>query len=515
VAGVASAAWIAAAADAQTPKRGGNLTLGTELEPPHYDCHAGPGVNVIAFVAPEYSMLMRYDVDAFPKIVGDLAESWSASPDGLTYTVKLRPNVKFHDGSTLTAEDVKASYDRIRNPPTGIVSVRKNDYVDVASIDVVDPLTVAFKLSQRNTMMLDYFASPFNCIYSARRLQQEPNYPATNVMGTGAYTFVEYVKGQSWTGKRFDSYFKPGQPYLDGFKWVLFAPGAPINALSAGQIDAFTRGLAPQEVETIRNVRGDKVKFPTAPLLQITHVTFNTTRKPFDDPRVRKALNLAIDRYGGLEPMSKINNSFQVGKLFRNETDLGLPAAELEKLPGYGRDMNANRAEARRLLTEAGVPNLTFKLHNSNQANPFGSLGLFVIDQWRQIGVTVEQAPVDFGNYLRLHGASDFDVSIDYAAVAADDPTASLVKFIPGSGTNYGKINDPVLADLYAKQKVEGDPAARKKLVNSFEQRVIEQAYIAPLFRPGWVMVMSSDVMGWKPSPNYYYGYDLTDVWRQ
>src|SRR5258708_10787624 len=119
-------------ANAQVPKRGGILNFGVVAEPPNYDCHASNTFALIHPIAPHYSLLVKFDGKDYPKIVPDLAQSWTVAPDGLSYTFKLRSGVKFHDGSPLTSEDVKASYERIINPPTGVVSIRKAYYSDLA-----------------------------------------------------------------------------------------------------------------------------------------------------------------------------------------------------------------------------------------------------------------------------------------------------------------------------------------------------------------------------------------------
>src|SRR6185436_5452932 len=143
-------AGAASVADAQTPKRGGILRTHMQGEPANLDCHQSVLIFSLQVVKPIYSGLVRFDEPNFPKVVGDLAESWTISPDGLTYTFKLHQNVKFHDGSPFSSADVKASFDRIRNPPQGIPSQRRNDFADVTSIDTPDANTVVFKLARSN-----------------------------------------------------------------------------------------------------------------------------------------------------------------------------------------------------------------------------------------------------------------------------------------------------------------------------------------------------------------------------
>ena len=128
-------ASIAAAtpAWAQTPQSGGTLAFAVSAEPPNFDCHAQSSFAFIHPVRPHYSTLLKFDTANYPKVVGDLAESWTLSPDGLTFTFKLRQGVKFHDGSAFSSADIKATYERLRNPPQGVRSLRVESYADIDS----------------------------------------------------------------------------------------------------------------------------------------------------------------------------------------------------------------------------------------------------------------------------------------------------------------------------------------------------------------------------------------------
>ena len=500
---------------ADTPKRGGTVTLVVEGGPPDYDCYAGTSFVVLNYVASHYSTLLRYDTANYPKIVGDVAQSWTVSPDGLSYTFKLHPNVKFHDGTQMTSADVKASYERLRNPPAGVVSVRKSDYADVASIDTPDAQTVVFKMTKANPVMLANFASPWNCIYSGKRLEADQKYPQTNVMGTGAFTFVEYQKGAKWTGKRFDGYFRPGLPYLDGFTAIEVANGTnAVNALSAGQVDATFRLLSPPEIDVIAKARGDKMTFPSSAVIVNVFATFNSTRKPYDDVRVRKALSLAIDRKGNLEPMKRITNLYVDGGLIRPGYEMASSDAQLQALPGLGTNVDANRAEARRLLAEAGQANLTVKLLNRNVNIPYQPLGVLLISEWSKIGVKAEMESLETAQYQSRLLSGDFDVAIDFYGPPTDDPSQVLQKFVPGAGVNFGKYVDPMLTDLFDRQKAITDVAERKRLVGEFEKQVVSQAYVAPLYWVGRTVAIPSNIHGWTPTPSFFLSFDLTEIWR-
>lgn len=158
------------ASSADQPRKGGELVFAVSSEPNTYDCQALGSSVAMQSLAPHYSTLLKFDSERYPEIVGDLADSWTVSPDQKTYRFKIRTGVKFHDGSILTADDIKATFERLRNPPAGVASLRKASFSDIESIDTVGDGEVAFKLSQPNGAMLSVFASPWNCVYSKKLL---------------------------------------------------------------------------------------------------------------------------------------------------------------------------------------------------------------------------------------------------------------------------------------------------------------------------------------------------------
>src|SRR5262245_14364462 len=228
----------------QEPTRGGTLVVGiNSRDPPSYDSHQSTLFPIIHLLTPHYSNLLRIDLSNYPNVVGDLAESWTVSEDLKTYSFRLRSGVKFHDGSPFSAEDIRASYERIRTPPQGVVSVRQGLVADIETIETPDSDSVVFRLKRPNRALLYAFANPFNCVFSAARLKENPQFPARTVLGTGPFRFVEHIAGAHWKGERFKDYFKPGLPYLDGFQAVFTQGPALINALQGGQIMADLRSV--------------------------------------------------------------------------------------------------------------------------------------------------------------------------------------------------------------------------------------------------------------------------------
>jgi peptide/nickel transport system substrate-binding protein len=500
---------------AQEPQRGGILQFGIAAEPPTYDCHATGTFAVLQRVAPHYSTLLKYEQFKYPNIVGDLAESWTVSPDKMTYTFKLRPNVKFHDGSTLTSEDVKASYDRIMSPPPGIVSDRGGLFRNVAKVETPDARTIVFRMKEVDLSIMESgFASPWNCIYSAAKLRADPNFPARNVMGTGPFKFVEHVAGSHWVGVRFDDYFQKGKPYLDGFRAITLTTSAMLNAMEGEHILAEFRGFSPPERDRIVRALGDKVKVYESDWLFQMLISFNTKKKPFDDERVRRALSLAIDRWGGSNSLRKVSSLGPVGGLLMPSGKWSASEAEMVKWPGYGKNIEANRAEARRLLKEAGAENLSLTLTNRNIA-PFVASGIYVIDQWRHIGVKAQHKQLETAAWFATRASGDFEALFDSFVDLGTDPSTGLEKYVSGRKGNQVITNaeDPKLDELYDEQARTIDPAKRRRLVREFETRAMEKAYAVPFLHMSRYVVLSSRVRGWTISPSQMIYQDLADVW--
>ena len=511
-----AAIGLLGAAQAQTPKRGGDLRVAVASEPNTTDCHAASTFTVVHHLAPHYSFLVRHDPANYPKIIGDLATGWSWSPDGKALTVTLPEGVKFHDGSPLTAADVKASYERIKTPPTGVNSPRRDHFRGMTAVEAPDAKTVVFKLDQADPSFLTKLASPYNCIFSATKLAADPRYPEKEIMGSGPFVFVERKSGSEWVGKRFDGYFRQGQPYLDGFRNLVMANSAIINNLQGGSVDVEFRGISGAERDRLKSAVGDKLAFQETSWLSGFILSFNTEKAPFDDIRVRRALHMALDRWGSIPGLAKISQLKDVGGLLRPGFDLAATPAELEAMPGMKRDMVAARAEARRLLREAGHPNLTFKLLNRPVA-PYPTAGVFLIDQWRQIGVTVEQVQADTAQYFAALSNGTFEAGIDFTTEFADEPNIQWSKYVSMDRSppplNSARFTDRKLDDLFDRQSVEADPAKRKVLLREMESYMLDQAYMVPLFWFNRIVAHNSAMKGWPITPSHLLNQSLAEIW--
>ena len=497
------------------PKRGGTIEFAVLVEPSNYDCVSNTSFAFLHPIAPHYSTLLKFDAPDYPQIVGDLAESWSISPDRRTYTFKLSPNVLFHDGSPLTSKDVKATYERIIRPPPGIVSARRVDYAAIATIATPDPQTVVFHLSWPDAAALESFASPWNGIYSAARLAEDPHFPDQHVLGTGPFVFVEHVKRQYWRGRRWDRYFRPGRPYLDGYRADFMKVPQVVPAYKSGRILAEFRGVSPPQRDALVAALGNQIEVAESPWLSELLVVFNTKKPPFDDARVRRALSIAIDRWGAAEKLKATTFLKYVGGLMRPGSSMATPEIDLINLPGFGRDIVAARAEARRLLDAAGVQDLKLTLLVRDIPMPHYAGAALLADSWKEIGVATTQQRLDIFQWQKVAAAGNFDVAQDFEGDYFDDPTIQLTKYVSPdlSPVNFSGATDRFLDALYIGQAMTANPVERAKIVRDFERHALTQAYTVPLLWWNRVVVTSSRLHGWNITPSHFIGQDLADVW--
>jgi peptide/nickel transport system substrate-binding protein len=518
VSSVVLAAWLPA--HAAQPRSGGELVFPVPSEPPSYDGHREETFGLIHPIAPFYNTLLRVDPNdpSGTKPVPSIAESWTVSPDGKTYTFKIRSGVKFHDGSAMTSKDVKATYDKIVFPPKGVGSSRKGQYAVVESIEAPDATTVVFKLKQPSGAFLASVASPWNFIYSAAILAKDMHWYEKNIMGTGPFMFVEHVKGSHVVGKKNPNYWDKGKPYLDGFRAIFMrSSSAQVAAVRGERAHIQFRGFTPADRETLKNALGDKITVQESPWDCVLLVGFNHEKKPFDDKRVRRALTLALDRYEGSKALSRIAIVKAVAGVQVPGTPYATPPEELAKVAGYWTDIVKSRAEAKQLLIEAGVPDgFSFTFSNRGIPMPYEPLAVWLIDQWRQIGLNVKQEVIESRAYFGTIRKGDAQVFMDFQCGYIVEPDLDLYKFLSSdrNPANYGRYKDPVLDELYDKQSRATDVAERKHLIQQFEKRLLdEEAHYLITLQWHRIIPHSSKVKGWTITPSHYLNNTLDTVW--
>jgi peptide/nickel transport system substrate-binding protein len=520
-AGVAVAVVFAGPPAEAAPKKGGTLTFVVPDEPPSFDGHRETTFALIHPFAPFYSVLIRVNPEnpsSPTDFVCDLCtEMPKPTDDGKTYTFKIRQGVKFSDGTPLTARDVAASYEKIIFPKEGTTSARVAFFVMVESVSAPDDHTVVFKLKYQSGAFIPALANPYNFIYSKAKLDQDIRWYEKNVMGSGPFKFVGREAGAFVRGERNKDYYVKDQPYLDGFEAIFSNKQAVrVQAIRGDRAAIEFRGFPPKSRDDLVQALGKDITVQESDWNCSLLFTPNHTKKPFDDPRVRRALTLAIDRWGGSKHLSQIAIVKAVGGVAFPGHPLAATKEELEQLPGYWPDINKSRAEAKRLLQEAGVSDLKFTLWNRAIDQPYTIVGTWLIDQWRQIGVTVDQKMEPTGPFYARLRSQEFDVTMDFNCQSVINPLLDVGKFLSTDVGNesYGGYTDRDLDKLFEAMNRAPDQAEQRKLMRQFEKRVLdEQAHSFITLWWNRIIPHRSYVKGWKISPSHYLNQDLANVW--
>ncbi len=519
-AGVALSGAFANAAD--TPKPGGVLNFVVPGKAPSYDGHIETTYAMVHRIRPFYSLLIRVNPDnpsdpsdfVCDLCVGDVPKP---TEGGTVYTFKIRDGVKFHDGTPLTSADIKATYDKIIFPPKSVPSARKSFFKAVESITTPDDHTVVFKLAFPTGSFIPALATPFNFTYAKKDLDAHGYaWHKTNINGTGAYKFVQHQQGSFLEGVKNPDYYIKGRPYLDGFKAITSAKMAlSIQAIRGDRAAIEFRGFPPKARDDLVKALGDKITVQESDWNCVLLATPNHKKKPFDDARVRQALTLGLDRWGGSKYLSRIAIVKTVGGVVFPSHKLAATKDELMKLKGYGSDINAARAEAGKLLADAGVPGLKFTLTNRGVDQPYKVVGTWAIDQWNKSGMKVDQQVLPTPQfYDALRKKKEYDVSMDFNCQSVINPIADITKFLGSAGNNYGSYQDQPLEDIYNKILKSGDEAEQRRLIRDYETRALsDQAHL--LITLWWYKINPhrSYVKGWKIAPSHYLNQHLDNVW--
>jgi peptide/nickel transport system substrate-binding protein len=511
----------AASAFAETPKRGGILTFMIAADGgPSFDGHRETTYAVLHATAPFYSVLIRVNPDNPASTTDFTCDLCTAMPqatdNGLTYTFKISKGVKFHDGTPLTAQDVAASWNKIIHPPPGIASARRKNFVMVDTVTAPDDETVVFKLKFATLTFVPALADPFAYVYSKKKLDQDMHWYEKNIMGSGPFKLVDYQVGQSIKGERNSDYYHPGRPYLDGFV-AIFAPKQSVrtDAILSDRSALEFRSVPPSMRDQLVKGLGDKITVQESDWNCGNLLTPNHQKKPFDDVRVRKALFLAIDQWKGAEALSKITIIKTVGSIVFPGSPLAATKDELQQMIGYGPDIEKSRAEARRLLKEAGQENLEFELLNRNVDQPYKIVGTWLVDEWSKIGVKVTQKMAPIGPEFDAMRSGNFAVVLQANCNNVVNPIADVGRYLPHEvePENYGYFADPEEIDIYNRMLRETDLTKVRALMRQYETRINQQAH--QLMVTWWhrIVSMHSYVKGWKISPSHYLNQDLANIW--
>lgn len=494
------------------PKHGGVLTVVTSGDPPNFDPFAHTSSFVLRIVAACYNTLIMMNPEQPDEIIGDLAESWEQSDDGLSYTFKIVENAKFHDGVPLTAADVKHTFDIVRDPPEGVISARKDLLSAVSSIDQLDDYTVRFNLSRPSPGLISSLATGW-FVVAPKHILEAKGTMAEDVIGSGPFKFKEYIRGVSYEMVRNEDYHVPDRPYLDGIKCYIVPDASTRFAyLRSGQID-LDDSLSGQDARVAERDFGDKVKVYSTTSYVGDPFTMNSQRAPFNDIRVRKALAYSINHDEALKVL--MDGDGQVGGHNVPGSPWSISEEELSTIPGYGKDVEANRAEAKRLLAEAGYPDgFETTLKGRKAAGTHEARVIFLADQFSKIGVKAEIKVLESAEYFEAMNNRDFDIATNTVTALTSDPDFLFGSYHTTSGAlNYSGIDAPEVDDLYLRQSQETDPVKRAELARELERTTLDLFGTVILYFKGKFIVTSSRVNNFYIHPEPDNNRRFQNVW--
>ena len=467
---------LASPAAAQAPRPGGVITLMQREElAVGFAIHETATIATVWPALPCFNNLVVFDqlkrVESVDSVVRDLAEKWSWQDGYRNLVFFLRKDVRWHDGKPFTAKDVKFTFDTIREAPESTARLRTNPrkdwYANVEAIEAADPYTVVFHLKRPQPSLLLMLASGQSPVYPAHVLPAEHR---NRCVGTGPFKLKEWRKGESVEYVKNPDYFVKGRPYLDGLKYLIISErGTRTAALQSGRLDAASPG------ETTRAIAEQlKAAVPGMVITQVgagnaDNLLINSTRPPFNDVRVRRALSYAIDRHAYVRSVAQGGATVGAALAPRPYGLWGLGEKELASLPGYGNPRD-DKAKARALLAEAGFGpphGLKTEVLVRGIAS-YLDFASFVISELKQ---------VDTVQWYSLLARKEYQIGANISGFGLDDPDANFYEnFGCTSIRNYTGYCNELVMKLIDQQSQELDPKKRLALVQQILRKLEEEA---------------------------------------
>ena len=468
-----------------------------------------------------YNNLVLFDqtdkVARAESIKPDLATEWSWSADNTALTLKLRQNVKWHDGKPFTSADVQCTWDAIMDKRSAgwRKNVRKEWYHNLKDVSVNGPYEVKFTLMRPQPSFMSILANGWSAVYpchvDGKIMRSKP-------IGTGPFKVADYRPGDSLRLVKNTEYWKPGLPYLDGVEYKI-VPSAATRTLAfvAGQYDMTFPGDATAAVTKDIKSQSPKAVCEAVPN-NVTQVLLLNHKAPLmQDPRVRRAISLALDRNAfvtaqhGYGRLGGVMMSPPYGVW-------GLAPEQLEAVPGYGKDVEKNRAEARKLMEEAGYgPNKRLKLtYIVRQSTPAYLQGASIVaDHLRTVYIEGEIEQKEYSIFTGQIMKGAYTLAFHTTGSAVDDPDIVLYEnYMCESQRNYTKYCNKEIEAKIEEQSATIDPKKRKQLVQQ-----IDLALQQDIARPTLYQSLSGTcwhpyVKGFLRATNGIYSHNrLENVW--
>jgi len=493
---------LAAAQD--KPKRGGTITIGHDADAVGLDPHLAIAFASKHFFEYVYTGLLRYNYKM--ELEPDLATSWE-HPDDLTFIFHLRKGVKFHNGDEMTSEDVKFSFDRMKDPKTA--SPWKFIYDAVSSIDAPDRYTVKFKLAYPYPAFLVYLGDVrYSAIVPKKEVLKRGN--LQNVMiGTGPFKLAEYLPGDQARYVRNNDYYEPGLPYLDGFTLkVIEDESSRLAAIRKGSVQLTWI----KEIQLAELARKDK-DITIAQTLPSRHLHFfiNTSKGPLSHVKVRQAIASALDRQEFIDTIL-LGQGVLSTCIPPSTVPYVMSDQETKNLPFYKQDYELSK----KLLKEAGYPGgFEFTIRTSTHSPDYVPSAQIIQSQLAKIGIKVKIEQQEWGVLLKAFRASDFEGMI-FANVWYPDPDGYVYSWLYSkSSENMGGFKSERIDKLLDLQRKTMDQKKRVQIWRDIQLALAEEIPIIWIYaHPQRNEMYRSNVMGYHAMPNTSRIY-VREVWSK
>ena len=470
------------------PKSGGVLKYAITSRLPHFDFHQSGTINSLGSQGCMYDNLIRRDPrDSGKTIIPDLAHSWEIAKDGQTYTFHLREGVQFHDGAEFTSEDVKATYDRIAKPPQGVMIPRSTLFTTVSEIQAPDKKTVIFKLSEPRpaSFMMAAFASGWNGIVRKKTLDDNQGNlrRVVDIPGTGPFKSKRRVENEVWVMEKNASYWNKGLPYLDGIEFYHALPFSPElgSAVLSNRVD-YARICDPVTMRKAQATKGMKATSFYQSVIQATYM--NNKKKPLDDPRVRRAIHLCLDRPVLIDVVKDVSPMMMGGFLYPF-SDVATPIDQLKKRPGYQEDTTAAIKEAKALMAAAGYANglkqpLDYMIRDLASFKLWAQAVQAMLQQ--ALGIEIKLRTVVESVWFDDIKAGNYDLAIGAVVSTLLDPSDYFNAWYKKDGPqNYGFWDNKTFNELLPQIDREVDPKKRLELIRKAEDAMEQDPPLLPV----------------------------------
>ena len=468
----------AVAAPAAAQKRGGVFRVWNFDSPPGlniYEQATPPGQGPLMAI---YNNLILFDQhvaqDNLASIVPDLATKWSWNEEGTELTFTLRQGVKWHDGMPFTAKDVLCTIDLQldKGPQKVRFNPRKSNFKNLASVTAEGDFQVTFHLKRRQPAFPMLLAGGFGAITPCH---QTPDQMRQHPIGTGPFKFVEFRPNEYIKLTRNPDYWKPGLPYLDGIEFTIIKdPATAVLAFVAGKLD-WAPALKPSMLNDIKNQMKD-ANCQLIPGSVNRHLLVNRDKPPFNDPKLRRAMALAIDRKAFVDIIAE--GKGEIGGILQPAPGglWGMPPDQVKQLPGYDPDVAKNRAEARQIMKTLGYgPDHKLQIKvSASDVRFYRDPAVVLIDQLKEVYIDGELDAIDSTRYYPKILRGEFTVGLNLQTSGPDpDPIIDLF-YGCGSSINWDRYCNKEVDALIEQQSIEGDPARRKQILWQIERKLAE-----------------------------------------